>query len=556
MTRLLPMTLAVALLAAACGGSSDDAASTANPSEVATTSSPATTAPTTSTPTTTTEPPLPEVIIEIAGEQEVVFDYSESPCGTSARPDLPARAFRVDDTVSLVLPHEVNHRMVGPDFDALVPDCTPILTSMLDNDPAAHAHHEWIAAVFVEDDAIHAVVHNEFHGHSAELADTRRDLLDFAAPAAWQFLGRRADGSTTAMSPAASGFSAGGLCSVDFWGAHPDIGCDAVSRWTSDRDGELVLDVSAVKAGVGGDGVVVDARVDGEVVWEVTLADGDPAQTTSLTVPVDVGSTIDFGVNAIGGSSFDATEMRMVITPDGDRCTADDFSCQLVELTAARSDDGGATFVRTATPGDLVASPPGRYDHDAGFGARWQPSNIVAHPDGSHVMIVQLDEARGENNQYSCLFRTTDLSDPSAWRGWDGEDFTIAAIDAYRSDETGPACARVGPSPISGLVWNPELELFVAVGGFGQFGANGQYALVSRDLFSWSDPIFIAPAEFVFTSDTPPFEPYATLIDHASASASFDTIGMTPHLYFTRINDPVTLDFDLIRVPLELSIAE
>ena len=552
MNRLLLAALALAIVAAACGGSSGDTpvADADDTVEATTTTTTTTTAPT----TTTTEAPLPEVTIELAGDEEIVFDYSESPCGTAARPDLPARAFRIADTISLVLSHEVNHRMVGPDFDSLVADCAPILTSAFDHDPAAHAHHEWIGAVAVVGDVVHAVVHNEFHGHAAELADTRRDLLDFTDPAGWQFLARRADGSTSAMNRAESGFSAGGLCSVDFWGAHPDVGCDAVSRWTSDRDGELVLDVSAFKAGVGGDGVVVDVRVDDVVVWEVTLIDGDPTQTTSLTVAVTAGSTIDLGVNAIGGSSFDATEMRMVITPDGERCTADNFSCQLVELTTARSDDGGATFERTSVPGDLVASPPGRYEHDAGFGARWQPSNIVAHPDGSHVMIVQLDEARGENTQHSCLFRTTDLADPSAWRGWDGDGFTIAATDAYRSDETGPVCARIAPAPISGLVWNPELELFVAVGGFGQFGTNGQYALVSRDLLTWSDPIFIAPAEFVFTSDTPPFEPYATLIDHDSASAGYDTIGATPHLYFTRINDPLTLDFDLVRVPLELSI--
>jgi hypothetical protein len=448
--------------------------------------------------------------------------------------------------------------MLGADFDSLAIDCAPILSSAYDHDPAAHAHHEWLAAVAVDGSTVHAVIHNEYHGYEAELADNRRDLLRFDDPPGWEALARSGDGATAPMGAAASGFSAGGLCSIDFWGGHPDVGCDAVTRWVSDRDGELVVDLVTNKTGVGGDGVLVDLRIDETVAWEVTLTDADPTQSTSLTVPVSVGSTIDLGVNAIGESSFDATEMRMVITPDGDRCTsAETWPCQLVELTAARSDDGGATFVRTNSPNDLVAAPPGRYEHDAGFAARWQPSNIVAHPDGSHVMIVQLDEARdGVNAQHSCLFRTTDLADPTAWRGWDGEDFTISAIDPYRSDETGPTCARVGPAPISGLVWHPGLELFVASGGFAQFGTNGHYVLFSRDLFTWSEPVLIKPAEFVFTSDTPPFEPYGTLIDHSSESASFDTIGDTPHLYFTRINDPVTLDFDLVRIPLEFSVAD
>ena len=545
--------LALALVSAACGGANEAAVDDPTTTTAAPTTSSAPT--TTAATTTTTEPALPEITVRIIGEEELVFDYSESACGTAARPDLPARAFRIDETVSLVLPHEIDHRMTGTDFDSLTIDCAPIMTAAFDHDPAAHAHHEWIGATHVVDGVVHAVIHNEYHGYEAELADSRRDILNPAAGFGWEYLARRG-GSTSAMGPAPSGFTAGGLCSIDFWGAHPDRGCDAVSRWTSDRDGELVVDVDTTKVGVGGDGVVVDLRVDGAVVWEATLVDDANTATDRLTVPVTTGSTIDFGVHAIDDASFDATEMRMVITPDGDRCTLDTWSCQLVELTAARSDDGGATFQRTDDPNDLIATPPGRYQHDAGFAARWQPSNIVNHPDGSFVMIVQLDEARDTNAQHSCLFRTTDLTDPGSWRGWDGEAFSIAPIDAYTSDEVAPTCARVGPAPISGLVWSPDLELFVASGGFAQFGTNGHYLLFSRDLFTWSDPVLIKPAEFVFTSDTPPFEPYGTLIDHASASASFDMIGSTPHYYFTRINDPNTLDFDLVRVPLEISAGD
>ncbi len=542
-----------ALFAAACGGGSDGAES-AGDSPTTTSAAPTTTTTSAPTTTTTTVPPLPDIKVTVTGEEELVFDYSESACGTDARPDLPTRAFRVDDTVSLTLAHPLNHRLVGPDFESLTVDCAPILVAEFDNDPAAHAHHEWLAATYVDGSTVHAVIHNEFHGWESELADSRRDRLNTASPIVWHQLARSADGTVADMAPTDAGFTAGGLCLVDFWGGHPDTGCDAVSRWISDRDGELVVDLDATKVGVGGDGVLVDLRVDGVEVWSAALSDADPTQATSLTVAVAIGSTIDFGVNAIADSSFDATEMRMVITPDGDRCTLDDFSCQLVELTTARSDDGGATFERT---GGLVASPSGRYEHDAGFGARWQPSNIVAHPDGSHVMIVQLDESRTDNAQYSCLFRTTDLDDPTAWRGWDGEDFTITAVDAYADDAAGadgPRCARVGPAPISGLVWSDDLELFIASGGFAQFGTNGHYLLFSRDLLTWSDPVLVRPAEFVFTTDTPPWEPYGTLIDHGSASASFDTVGTTPHLYFTRINDPLTLDFDLIRIPLELSV--
>jgi len=561
--RHVPQILVpLALFASACGGGSgpnDDAAGadderpaseSPDGSDVSTTAAP-TIAPTTTAPTTTAVP-IPEVTISIAGEEEIVFDYSESNCDGMARPDLPVRALRSAEQLSITLPHTINHRLIGTTFDDLSLSCEPILSSTYDHDPAAHAHHEWLGAVYTDDGVtVHGVVHNEFHGYESELADSRRALLTSADPGDWQYLARSGT-STTPMSPLEQGFGAGGLCMIDFWGAHPDVGCDAVSRWTSDRDGELVIDLDATKVGVGGDGVVVDIRIDGIVVWEATLTDAEATTAARITEPVTTGSTIDIGVAAAGSSTFDATELRAVITPDGVRCTTGTWPCQRVELTSVRSDDGGATYVPTSATRDLVATPTRRYVHDGGFTAIWQPSNIVAHPDGSHVMIVQLDDA-SSFTQHSCLLRTDDLADPTAWRAWDGESFSLPAVDPYTSDETAPACAPIGPAPISGLTWHPELELFVAVGGFGQFGATGQYALVTPDLFEWSEPIFIQPAEFVFTADTPPFEPYATLIDHDSAAPSFDTIGNTPHLYYTRINDPITLDFDLIRVPLEIT---
>lgn len=548
-SRVAALGLVVALVAAACGG--DD-----TPSDSEAVVSPAVEDETVTPTASPAAEPLPDIAVRVSGQEEIVFDYSEANCDRLARPDLPTRALRTGDQVSMTLAHTTNHRLVGSGFDDLVVSCEATMRSAYDHDPAAHAHHEWLAAVYTEDgQTVHGVVHNEFHGYASELADSRRALLDGEDPGDWIYLAR-SETATAAMTPTETGYGGGGLCSVEFWGAHPDVGCDAVSRWTSDRESTLVIDLDATKVGVGGDGVLVDVRIDGERVWEATLTDAEPATSVQLSPEVAVGSTIDIGVSAGGDASFDATELQTVITPDGARCTGDVWACTMVGLTAAVSRDGGATFEATTTgPRDLIAAMPGRYEHDAGFAAMWQPSNIVAHPDGSHVMIVQLDEHRGRDAQYSCLLRTQNLADPTAWRAWDGEAFSLPAIDPYSSEVDSPPCARVAPSPISGLVWSTDLELFVAVGGFGQFGASGQYALFSPDLFTWSDPVFIQGADFVFTATSPPFEPYATLIDHDSPAPSFDSIGATPHLYFTRINDATTLDFDLVRVPLEISVS-
>lgn len=556
--RLIAAVAVFTILAAACSGSSEVVAESTRTSVDPSTTAVAPTTTLADTPDvtvpTTVEGP-PSIAVEVVGEEEVVFDYSETNCDLQARPDLPARAYRTGDQVSVLLSHTTTHRLTGPDFETLTLDCSPVFQSAFDHDPAAHAHHEWMAAVYTLDgETVHGVVHNEYHGYEADLADSRRALLNPDQDTSdWKYFDRDRNGNTTPMTPAEGGFSNGGLCSVGFWGAHPDAGCDAVSRWTSDRAGQIGLDVESKKVGLGGDGVLVDVRVDGIAVWTAELTDDAATSDAQLMLDVAVGSTIDIGVSANANASFDATEVRSFIYEEL-RCTSDDtWPCQLVELTAVRSDDGGATFSATNEPRDLVVSPSGRYEHNAGFAATWQPTNIVAHPDGSHVMLVQFDDTRLDHVSYSCLLRTENLADPTAWRAWDGEGFNLAAVDAYTSSESATGCAKVAPAPISGLVWNPEHEIFIAVGGFTQFGVNGHYLLASRDLLSWSHPVLIAPAEFTYSADNPPFKPYATLIDHDSSAASFDTIGSTPYLYFTLMNDPMALDFDLIRVQLSIT---
>ncbi|MEM1333859.1 MAG: hypothetical protein AAGG08_10405, partial [Actinomycetota bacterium] len=373
------IVVAVGLFVAACGGGADEAAQTASgaPTEPGTTdtassdtapsdTAPNDTAPTGTAPTDTSDSPsdgesattlpatttsevaLPELVISVAGPEELVFDHSETNCDGSARPDLSTRALRTNGEVSLTLANPINHRLVGPDFDSLTLSCVPTLSSTFDHDPAAFDHHEWMGALYTTNGTtVHAIVHNEFHGYEAELANSRRALLDGEDPGDWQYLARSGDGALSPMEPAESGFTAGGLCIVDFWGAHPDLGCDAVSRWTSDRDGELVIDVDARQTASGGDGVTVDVRVDGAVVWSASVDDAEPTASIRLTQPVLLGSSIDIGVAAGGDSSFDATELDIAITPDGERCTGEIAACSYVTLTAARSEDGGATFTQT-----------------------------------------------------------------------------------------------------------------------------------------------------------------------------------------------------------------
>jgi hypothetical protein len=114
---------------------------------------------------------------EISGPPEIVFDWTTDSCEDLDIPDLSARAFRdKNDQVQLISSHINVRRSIGPDLDSLVHDCTIVMSSHHDPDPAMFNDVEWIAATYTEDgETIYAIVHNEYEGwtHPGQCRTTR-----------------------------------------------------------------------------------------------------------------------------------------------------------------------------------------------------------------------------------------------------------------------------------------------------------------------------------------------------------------------------------------------
>ena len=110
---------------------------------------------------------LASLEVEITGPEEIVFDWSSDRCETEDIPDLPARAFRdADGNVQLIAS---NRRMIGNDLDSLVRDCSLTMGSDMDADPAHYNDWELLHALYTTDGQnIHALVHNEYAGHTHE----------------------------------------------------------------------------------------------------------------------------------------------------------------------------------------------------------------------------------------------------------------------------------------------------------------------------------------------------------------------------------------------------
>jgi Bacterial Ig-like domain (group 2) len=100
------------------------------------------------------------------GAEETVFTYNTDQCDYLDIPDVPARAVRLaDGTLVLVSGSgSRNYAMFGADFSSLKKDCsTPTLVSHDDPTPQSYQNLEWVDSVYRQGNAIHALIHNEYH---------------------------------------------------------------------------------------------------------------------------------------------------------------------------------------------------------------------------------------------------------------------------------------------------------------------------------------------------------------------------------------------------------
>ena len=104
----------------------------------------------------------------IVGQPETVFDYDTMRCQDFDWPDIPVRAFRDSlNRVQVVTGQGsiFNNRLIGPDFDSLIRDCTPLLSNSNNPLPSEYDDAEWLSGLYTPDGQnVYALVHSEYHG--------------------------------------------------------------------------------------------------------------------------------------------------------------------------------------------------------------------------------------------------------------------------------------------------------------------------------------------------------------------------------------------------------
>jgi hypothetical protein len=520
-----------------------------------------------------TQAPIPiNASIEVVGEEEMVYDWSADHCPDGGLPDLPVRLFRdAQGMIQLNLSSAINFRMIGESLDQLKIDCQPIFVSNEDPDPADFNFREWMGATYTEDgNTVYALIHNEYHGDDGSQWYAVRDFDSVQGSHAWSYL--RWNGSSyNEMSYDGEHHQWQGsqpLCLIgDSW-MHPDVSCRPTRAWTSPVNGTITIS-GVVKDNDpnGGNGVTVSILKGEQVLWSLKINNGDTQeQKLNLQVEVQEGDKLYFRLDADGDAGFDSTYFNPKVNLGPDPCPSNDRGrCLLMGITYAVSTDGGASFTQPIPPEHLVAALPYKYTPDVGQIAMWQPSNIVKSPkDGYYYALVQLDlhtSAQGDV-QGMCVMRTQDLSDPKSWRAWDGEGYNLRFADPYEesiSDPEASTCALVSQNTVGALTYNLSynsyFEKFLAVGHGVNEAVPGFYFSLSDDLVHWSPKQLLMPADLAQTAQwTPPFLAYPALVDEDALAPNSDVTGQRPYMYFTRINAmSPQLDFDLLRVPLQLS---
>lgn len=249
-------------------------------------------------------------------------------------------------------------------------------------------------------------------------------------------------------------------------------------------------------------------------------------------------------------------------------------NCWYANTLSAISNDGGNHFKMYDIPIRTSIVSPFKYKPDGGRQGMPAVTNILSTPqnDGYYYLLVL--RALNNNNikpNGMCLWRSSNLSDPSKWKGYNdtSKDFDVISIDPYYSNNFQPKdhICDITPSLSTACrfswTYNTILEQYLAVGLLeNQSFPDGSYSdavvyCASKDMKEWNDPVPFLKINSTEQSDDNPREFYPSLLDPTSNGVNFEYSNDHPYLYLTRF-DPYTKQYnqaqrDIVRIPLKVT---
>lgn len=240
----------------------------------------------------------------------------------------------------------------------------------------------------------------------------------------------------------------------------------------------------------------------------------------------------------------------------------DSLGCWFNTVLAFHSTDGGANFVKS-TPFVVASAPFTQAIEQGRHRGFFNPSNIFS--DGTYSYVFTSTTGWVGQEAGSCLFRSSNPADSGSWRAFDGSKFSVRFEDPYRSQVIPPPCMKVEPFllPIGSVVRHMKSRLWIAIfqaSAGGDYPLDGFYYATGRDLMHWSAPTLLLAGKTAYgdlCKVGPSIINYPALLDPASPSRNFDTIGDHPLLFYAiiKVENCQTGQRLLVHQPVKLDLS-
>ncbi len=254
-------------------------------------------------------------------------------------------------------------------------------------------------------------------------------------------------------------------------------------------------------------------------------------------------------VVALGHMEYHGWEHPGECTEQGNYTAACWYNADTFHL----SKDGGYHFDSFKAPANYILSLPYPYIVNLGPEGYSIDTNVVKVGDWYYAMVTDWPWPGDCFEDTTCFvpyggspIRTSNILDPTAWRGWNGKEFSITFTDPYLGPIPDPFDHIYTPVPwmyvVNAINYSPAQNLFVATlfDPFNDaYGPPGAYLSTSPDLVNWSQPTLLVTVAQLLAKEPKGNWSYAyfSLLDPDSTDPNFSTIADTPYLYYVRSDD-------------------
>ncbi len=255
-------------------------------------------------------------------------------------------------------------------------------------------------------------------------------------------------------------------------------------------------------------------------------------------------------------------------------CHSQNFGeCEYDSDTYHFSRDGGYHFESFKAPHNFLAGIPYKYVVDRGPAGYSVDTNVIDYGGWYYAIATAWTwppNCSGQTGPHDCLtsggapIRTTDVFDPSSWRGWNGTDFSVSFIDPYLGPVSHPGEHVYAPVPymfaVNGInIYQPSNVVVATLWDYwdNELGPPGLYLTTSADLVNWTTPTLVVTLAEILANDPKGTWLYAyfSLIDPTAPDLNFSIIGDHPYLYYVRLDNNSQRRV-LYRQPITLTLAQ